>query len=61
MSYSVVKTNDKPDSSLLKEYILDTASDVEDLPIDVADGSSAYVKDLSKIYLLMSGTWVEVG
>lgn len=61
MSYSVVKTNDKPDSPLLKEYILDTASDVEDLPIDVADGSSAYVKDLSKIYLFKSGTWVEVG
>ena len=43
MSYSVVKINDEPNSPLLKEYILDSASDVATLPTDVADGSSAYV------------------
>lgn len=61
MSYSVVKINDEPNSPLLKEYILDSASDVATLPTDVADGSYAYIKDLSKIYLFKSGAWVEAG
>ena len=62
MSYSIVKINDKPNNPLLKEFIIDSTSDVVNLPTtDVADGSSAYIKDLSKIYLFKSGTWVEVG
>lgn len=61
MSYSIVKINDQPNNPLLKEFIIDYASDVATLPTDVADGSSAYIKDLSKIYLFKSGTWVEVG
>ena len=62
MSYSIVKINDKPNNPLLKEFIIDSASDVATLPTtDVADGSSAYIKDLSKIYLFKSGTWVEAG
>lgn len=61
MSYSIVKVNDQPNNPLLKEFIIDSASDVASLPTDVADGSAAYIKDLSKIYLFKSGTWVEVG
>ena len=61
MSYSIVKVNDKPASTELIEYILDSASDVSNLPTNVADGSSAYIKDLSKIYLLKDGTWTEAG
>ena len=61
MSYSIVKINDQPNNPLLKEFIIDSTTDVATLPTDVADGSSAYVKDLSKIYLFKSGTWVEVG
>lgn len=61
MSYSIVKTNDKPNSPFLKEYILDSASDVATLPTDIADGSSAYTKDLAHIYLFKSGVWEEVG
>lgn len=62
MSYSIVKVNDQPNNPLLKEFILDSVSDVATLPTtDVADGSSAYIKDLSKIYLFKSGTWVEAG
>ena len=62
MSYSIVKVNDQPNNPLLKEFIIDSASDVATLPTtDVADGSSAYIKDLSKIYLFKSGTWVEAG
>ena len=61
MSYSIVKINDKPNNPLLKEFIIDSASDVATLPIDVADGSAAYLKDLSKVYLFKSGTWTEVG
>ena len=61
MSYSLVKINDYPVSTQLAEYIIDSASDISTLPTDVADGSTAYIKDLSKVYLLKSGTWTEVG
>lgn len=61
MSYSIVRVNDQPNSTQLMEYIIDSASDVSALPTNVADGSSAYIKDLSKIYLFKDGTWTEVG
>lgn len=61
LSYSAVKVNDNPVNTKLAEFIIDSASDVSSLPTDVADGSSAYTKDLSKIYLLKDGTWTEVG
>lgn len=50
-----------PADTKLTEFIIDSASDVSSLPTNVADGSSAYTKDLSKIYLLKDGTWTEAG
>ena len=61
MSYSIVKINGKPSSPLLKEFIIDSEDDVNSLPTDVVDGSSAYTKDLAHIYLFMSGSWEEAG
>ena len=61
MSYSIVKINDKPNNPLFKEFILDDPSDAVTLPTDVADGSYAYTKDLTHIYIFKSGAWGEVG
>ena len=61
MSHVIVKVNDKPNNALYTEFIIDSASDVSSLPVDVADGSVAYTANLANIYILKSGTWVEVG
>lgn len=61
MSYTIVRVNDEPNSAQLKEIIIDASTDVSALPTDVADGSSAYTKDLSHIYLFKGGAWTEVG
>lgn len=60
MGYSVVKINGMPTSTQLVEYIIDSESDISSLPTGVADGSTAYTKDLSKIYLFKNGSWTEV-
>lgn len=61
MSYSIVRINDEPNSAQFKELIIDAPADVSTLPTDVADGSRAYTKDLSHIYLFKGGAWTEVG
>lgn len=62
MSFSVVRINGEPNSDKLKEFIIDSASDVSSLPVvDVADGSVAYIKDLSSVYIFKDGQWAEVG
>ncbi len=61
MSFSVVKVNDRPDNPNLKEFILDSVADKYNLPLDVADGSIAYIKTLSNIYIFKGGSWVEAG
>jgi hypothetical protein len=61
MSFSIVTVNGKPNSQDLKTIIMDSESDLSILPLDVADGSSAYTKDLSHIYNFLNGTWVEAG
>lgn len=60
MGFCLVKINDRPNSPNLKEFILDSVSDKYNLPLDVADGSIAYTKTLSNIYIFKSGSWVEV-
>lgn len=59
MSLSIVKVNGMPNSPTLTEYIIDGPEDINDLPTNVADGSCAYTPDLSHIYNLKSGVWVE--
>lgn len=61
MSVSVVKINNEPNSPLFKELVMDSTSDVSSLPTDVADGSIAYIKDLSHIYICKDGVWGEAG
>lgn len=61
MSFSLVKINDKPNAQNLKEYIMDSVSDVPRLPVDCADGSVAYTKNLSHVYTFLNGEWTEAG
>lgn len=61
MSASLVKINDNPSSADLMEYIMDSASDVQSLSTDCADGSIAYTANLQYVYLLKNGVWVQAG
>lgn len=62
MSFALVRVNGQPNSDKLKEFIIDSESDVSSLPTtDIADGSVAYIKDLSNIYMYKNGSWIEVG
>lgn len=45
----------------LKEYILDSADDLQDLPVDCPMGSSAFIIATSQTYMInSSGEWVEI-
>lgn len=45
----------------IKEYVCDTTADIDDLPIDIAIGSTAFVIEGSKVYMLNNQRkWVEV-
>lgn len=61
MSIGLIRVNGEPNSPDLKEYIMDSVSDVSSLPTDCADGSVAYTKDFSSFYTFFNGTWTEAG
>ena len=45
----------------IKEFMCDTVADIDDLPIDIAIGSTAFVIEGSKVYMLNNQRrWVEV-
>lgn len=45
----------------LKEYILDTPEDLQDLPITDKAGSTAFIISTSQVYMINSkGEWKEV-
>ena len=45
----------------LKEYILDTPEDLQDLPITDKAGSTAFIISTSQVYVINSkGEWKEV-
>lgn len=45
----------------LKEYVVDTAAEVDLLPTDCAMGSSAFVIETGDVYMLNgSGKWVQI-
>ena len=45
----------------LKEYILDTPEDLQDLPITDKAGSTAFIISTSQVYMINSkGEWKEI-
>lgn len=45
----------------LKEFVLDTAADVDNLPRNVAMGSSAFVIETGDVYMMNgNGEWVKI-
>jgi len=55
-----VKRGDEHQADNYREFIMESESDVSDLPT-AAPGSVAYLQDLSKTYLLgPDGVWREV-
>ena len=45
----------------IKEFVCDTPDDIQDLPVDVKPGSSAFVISTGAVYMINSqGEWVEV-
>ena len=60
MSIAAVKRGDEHQADNYREFIMESESDVSDLPT-AAPGSVAYLQDLSKTYLLgPDDTWREV-
>ena len=44
-----------------KEYVCDTIDDIQDLPIDIPAGSTAFVIEGSKVFMLNNKKeWVEI-
>ena len=45
----------------LKEYVIDKKADLQDLPIDIAIGSTAFCIEDSSVYMINSSReWVEI-
>lgn len=45
----------------LKDYILDKKTDLQDLPVDVPMGSTAFCIEDGSVYMInSSGEWVEI-
>lgn len=45
----------------LREYVIDTVADLEDLPIEVPVGSTAFCIATSAVYMINSSReWVEI-
>ena len=63
MAYVVVKSNRGVEESLDKtEFLIDSSSDVSNLPDNAAPGSMAYTASLSDMYMKSaSGTWTKIG
>lgn len=64
MAYAIIK-HDRYETGLThderEKFLMDTADDVENLPMDCAVGSIAYTADKSEGYLMSpSGVWVKV-
>lgn len=60
MSYSIMKQNDNT-SPYVTEFVVDTVSDLSDLPTSVAPGSTCLIANSSQVYVLNNAReWVEL-
>ena len=63
MAYQIIKSNSGvPESANKKEIVIESATDLANLPEDLATGSVAYTETLEEIYLKgIDGSWKKVG
>lgn len=63
MAFQIVKSNDGVTEAKGKcEVLIESASDLEDLPESIAPGSVAYTASMSPMYMkAINGTWTQIG
>lgn len=63
MAYQIVKSaGGVPESSDKCEVLIESASDLTNLPEEIAPGSVAYTASLSLMYMKgIDGTWTQIG
>ena len=63
MAFKITKSNTgTPEDEKKYEIMIESSSDLTDLPEDAAPGSIAYTAGLSAMYQKgLDGTWVQIG
>ncbi len=63
MAYKIVKsTSGVPESAEKVEVLIESSSDLANLPEGLAAGSVAYTASLSAMYMkAIDGTWTQIG
>ena len=63
MAYQIVKSSGGvPESAEKCEILIDSDSDLSDLPDKLSPGSVAYTASMSKMYMKsIDGTWTKIG
>jgi len=63
MAYKIVKSSSgTPESENKCEVLIESSSDLANLPADLAPGSMAYTASLSAMYMkAIDGTWTQIG
>ena len=61
MAYAVIKKGDGYERSGVCTIMIESASDIQNLPGDIAPGSVAYTADMSLMYMFgLDGQWHEI-
>ena len=63
MAFKIIKSaGGVPESSEKCEVMIESSSDIDSLPEDLAPGSVAYTASLSLMYMKgLDGTWSQIG
>ena len=63
MAYAIIKSNSGVEEAANKcDALIESASDLADLPGDLAPGSLAYTASMSAMYMKdLDGTWKQIG
>ena len=63
MAYKIVKsTSGVPESADKVEVLIESSSDLANLPEELAAGSVAYTASMSAMYMkAIDGTWTQIG
>ncbi len=63
MAFQIVKSNHGvPEAQEKCDVLIDSASDLTDLPEDLSPGSIAYTANMANMYMkAIDGTWTQIG
>ena len=63
MAYQIVKSSGGvPENTKKCEVLIESSSDLTNLPEDISPGSVAYTASMSAVYMkAIDGTWTQIG